>query len=713
MRAITIKFSAAVLLLAAFSSQALTLGRMRGAALVGQGLDIAVQVQMDPEDTPASLCFEADVFHADTRQDPRRVQVTVETAPASQLVNVRVVSSAPVDEPVVTVYLRAGCTQKTSRRYVLLADIATEQAAPVAVRALPVPMINMPSEPAPAEAATVSVAAPAGGSAAAGPPERAATVATARRPVAPRKARPATKAPAPAARVRKAAPPKIAVPPTASSRQPKENLSAPGSAGQPRLKLDPQEVLSERVATLESSAAEAPSGLAAREALEAQRLQSLENSVKTLLALAAKNEASLLEVRTQLQRAESERYRNPLVVGLIALLLACLAGIAFLLSRRDESRRRRSGNWWGGSPSVPPTAVPAETAPAFGRPSGFTPVSAPSPLATPDSLRDIREQTQRAGPRSVPAPITQVDVNLVEMSESSFDSLMQSGASHSAIRKPLSAEPAGYPLALGRRKAINSEELFDIRQQADFFVSLGQTDQAVRILENRISESGESSPLAYLDLLKIFHSLGLKADFRQVREDFNLLFNARVSEFDNFNDEGSDLQEYPDVLGRVTEEWGTPSIFATIEAGLFRDQDSSQRKRLDLAAFRDLLLLHAIAQWAASASDSLPGPLVSGVAAETAGRYSGSPSYTDTQSTGRSGAADEAYPGAPFPKIDGVSELDIDLSDLVVIPPPEPGVPRFSAETDAPLAAIQGADNNLMDFDLGGVEFEHPPSARR
>ena len=325
MRAITIKFSAAVLLLAAFSSQALTLGRMRGAALVGQGLDIAVQVQMDPEDTPASLCFEADVFHADTRQDPRRVQVTVETAPASQLVNVRVVSSAPVDEPVVTVYLRAGCTQKTSRRYVLLADIATEQAAPVAVRALPVPMINMPSEPAPAEAATVSVAAPAGGSAAAGPPERAATVATARRPVAPRKARPATKAPAPAARVRKAAPPKIAVPPTASSTQPKENLSAPGSAGQPRLKLDPQEVLSERVATLESSAAEAPSGLAAREALEAQRLQSLENSVKNLLALAAKNEASLLEVRTQLQRAESERYRNPLVVGLIALLLACLA----------------------------------------------------------------------------------------------------------------------------------------------------------------------------------------------------------------------------------------------------------------------------------------------------------------------------------------------------------------------------------------------------
>ena len=36
-----------VLLLAALESQALTLGRLRGAAIIGQGLDVSVQVQTD------------------------------------------------------------------------------------------------------------------------------------------------------------------------------------------------------------------------------------------------------------------------------------------------------------------------------------------------------------------------------------------------------------------------------------------------------------------------------------------------------------------------------------------------------------------------------------------------------------------------------------------------------------------------------------------
>ena len=58
-----------LVLLVAVNSQALTLGRLRGVALVGQALDVAVQVQMDADETPASLCFEADVFHADTRQE--------------------------------------------------------------------------------------------------------------------------------------------------------------------------------------------------------------------------------------------------------------------------------------------------------------------------------------------------------------------------------------------------------------------------------------------------------------------------------------------------------------------------------------------------------------------------------------------------------------------------------------------------------------------
>ncbi len=87
------------------SSAALTLGRVRGAAILGQPLDISIQVQLDADEAASSLCVEADVFHADTRQDSGRVRVSVEAAQQAQAANVRIYSSGQVDEPMVTVYL--------------------------------------------------------------------------------------------------------------------------------------------------------------------------------------------------------------------------------------------------------------------------------------------------------------------------------------------------------------------------------------------------------------------------------------------------------------------------------------------------------------------------------------------------------------------------------------------------------------------------------
>ena len=670
MPATKFKLLGVVLLFAVFNSQALTLGRMRGAALVGQGLDVTIQVQADGDEAPSSQCFEADVFHADTRQEPSRVQVIVEPAQTARNFNLRVVSSAAVDEPVVTVYLRSLCAQKTSRRYVMLADVVSDQLPSSAPRVAQVPLLVpaagaafAPSVAAPDSALTASAANLSG----AGPAKAARTGASA----ASRRARPAAAAkPAPAAASRKAALPKPAparhTAPAAPSPAPDEKLQAGRSAGQSRLKLDPLEVLSERVATLESSTASAPAEIAAR---DAQRLQSLENSVKSLLTVATRNEASLTDMKARLQQAESERYRNPQVYGLLLLLLLCLASIGFLLTRRGRQASAGSGNWWSGSATVLPTIGASETSPATARSSGFSPMSAPSPLVAPGEHVQMPQQTQQIAPRSVQAPVTQVDVSLVEMSESTFDRLMQSGATHSAVRKPRPAEP----LSPGIRKSINSEELFDIRQQAEFFVSLGQTDQAVRILENRISESGESSPLAYLDLLKIFHSLGLRADFRQVREDFNLLFNAKVPEFSNFNHEGKSLDDYPDVLSEITASWGTPAVFTVIEMCLFRDQWKSHNEIFDLAAFRELLLLHAVAQSVASPTDSAFGVPIPGNGFPSAPVPAG---YGDTRQ-GVSARLPQVGPASgPLPLLDGVPEVDIDLSDLhISLPVAEAPVP--------------------------------------
>lgn len=679
-----------VLLLAALDSQALTLGRMRGVALIGQSLDVSVQVQTDPEESASALCFEAEVFHADTRQDPARVQVILEPTQSPQTVNVRIQSSAAVDEPVVTVYLRAGCIQKTTRRYVMLADVLSEPVAQPLARAQQLPLVVPETAPVTTSAATpaVGAATPTGGGAATNAAAAAANPS----------AKPAAVAEAP----RKPAPAKTAAP-TAAGAGAAEKLVAGRAAGQARLKLDPLEVLSERVATLESSTA--PARKAAREARDTQSLQSLEASVKNLLAVATRNESNLAELRLRVERAESDRYANPLVYALAGLLLVALAGIAFLLARRGGSSAGGS-NWWSGAHASQNTAgagpLPASHA---ARRSGFSPMSSPAPLSRPDSLPAAEPalyQTQRSGPPSKPAPVTQVDVSLVELSESTFDRLMQSGTTHSAVRKSRPTEPGG-PGAEPASRLINSEVLFDVRQQAEFFVSLGQTDQAVRILENRIGESGESSPLAYLDLLKIFHSLGLKADFRQVREDFNLLFNARVPEFAAFTNEGRDLESYPEIVAGLVAVWGKPEILPSVEAHLFRDQWTSDRELLDLAAFRDLLLLHAVAQSAALLPDQLLVP-----AASTLARSpfpSASKPVVQTAASQITLLAARSGNGLALPELPSLGEVDIDLSDLGFELPLSDQLPTI-ASAPVPLQAAKTIPGNLIDFDLPPLPLE-------
>ena len=683
------------LLVAAMESQALTLGRLRGAALIGQSLDVSVQIQTDADESASSLCLEAEVFHADARQDPSRVQLSIEPASAGQTSNVRIRSTNTIDEPVVTVYLRAGCNQKTTRRYVMLADVITDQApaapapAPQVPLVAPVPTPPAPARPEPAATTGSGTAARSGSEGTAGTASTATNRATGTTP-----AKAPVKRAAPAAPRKAAAPaPKVATPaPGTASTPAAEKLAAGRNAGQSRLKLDPLEILSERVASLETTTANAPAEQAARETRDAQRLQALENSVKNLLAVATRNEASMADLRVRLQQAESDRYSNPLVWALGGLLLLCLAGIAYLLGRRNTGASGSGGgNWWSGGAQEADADAARAAEGAGARRSGFAPMSSPSPLTGPDSLmgtESTHQQTQRAGPPSKAAPITQVDVSLVEMSESTFDRLMQSGTTHSAVRKPRPAEAAAAPVpSEPGRRLINSDDLFDIRQQAEFFVSLGQTDQAVRILENRISESGESSPLAYLDLMKIFHSLGLKADFRQVREDFNQLFNVRVPEFSGFDNEGRDLEDYPDVLETLTAVWGKPEILANIEAMLFRDQWNGQREPVDLAAFRDLLMLHAVAY----ATPGMPDVL------QEAAERSIPRSPFSPASKFMPQALAPTSANAPLPELDVAGDVDLDLDLDLDLSEPALTVPVAGASAALADPVDPG---NLIDFDL-------------
>lgn len=360
-------------------AQALGLGRMQGTALIGRPLDVSVQIQTDPGEDSAALCLDAEVFHADARQDQRLVRITLDAVAAGQIANARIVSATPIDEPIVTVLLRAGCTQKTARRYVLLADPPAEVPAPVVPLVSPVAQVG-PVASAPVVPSSNATVTP---SATATPVSYVTSAALNGQPLPPSSPA-ATVAPRPAAPndLAAALPPVSAVKPASVVAEPKPvaapvtpptppQVTAPVAglparavppAG-PRLTLSPAvpgAELADKPIAVAPTPALAPASAAMvvsaapvaadAGAVAAQKIQTLERDMKAALALAARLETSLTDMNNRLQQAESQRWPSGLMYGLVVMVFACLLAVGWLWNRLRRLQADH-GDWWNHSVS--------------------------------------------------------------------------------------------------------------------------------------------------------------------------------------------------------------------------------------------------------------------------------------------------------------------------------------------------------------------------
>lgn len=547
---------AALLVHLTFSAHAFTLGNLRGAAVLGRPLDVTVQVQAGPDEVLSSTCVAADVFYAEARQSAVKVTV-VPTAGAATGGAVRVQTTAAIDEPVITVEVRANCGSSTLRRYVLLADFpalaAIAAQAPVAnaLEAPPVLVLPAPASSAPsvAQASVRPLRTKI---------DRPLTATTAQRQV---KAKPLKTA-------------ALAVAQEQTQAQALAHKAAARAAARPVLKLDPLDILSDRMDALDSLMLFAPTEDALR---YSRQISALEGDVKTLRALAASNDAKLSDLTAKLQQAQASQMPGWLVYALLALVLACLAAVAWLWQQRKRrAQPEAEPSWWHSPEDGPATELLARLVP-----------TAPAPMPAPAAQPKPMASAAGAAPTPVKAafvPLSEVDIDL--------DHVMQ----QVPMSEAFGVSPAGNSFDVNGIRHIQVEPILDIRQQADFFVSLGQTDRALLILKKQIAESVEPNPLVYLDLLTLYHAQGMKTEFRECRDTFHQLFNGVIPDFPDFNQEGNDLEAYPEVLTALVARWPRIEALAYLSACIFYDANWQARGIFDLAAFRDLLLLHALAE---------------------------------------------------------------------------------------------------------------------
>jgi len=596
-------FSLALMVGPASTAHAFTLGDLRGSVIVGRALDLSVTVQAGPDEEVSTSCFSAEVFHADTLQPKARVTVSPQPSKSTPTFKVRIQSPALVDEPVVTVQLHSTCAASFTRRYVVLADfpvVVMPSAQPVA--SLPVVSAVAPAPSAPAPAVTVAppVAVPVAG--------LTDVTGVAKTPVA-APAVPVTKALAKPKHwvVRKK--PRVAVHKAAGkSAVPTPPVAQPEPA-KPALKLEALNLPAGQVDGLANAAAALPS---AESVLQAKQLETLQEEIQVLKNLTAKNNAALAQMQAQLQKAQSERVSLQLFYVVLALLLACVAALLWLLWQRwrdqpsldtgasiltemasSSNAQTDTSDYAGQGKRVSPgeksaqswwqaETIPAAAAPAANLVSGAAPVPPARPVTAPvipATLQDLNHAF--------------TNTRLQDVGESSFAAI-----AHEEVDLDLDIDMSSWAGLGDAVKSADSsaESVLDIRQQAEFFVSLGQTERAVFVLKKQIAQSGQSNPSVYLDLLSLFHSLGYKTDFREYRDAFNRHFNCVIPDFPAYQLEGRDLIAYTDELTRLSQIWSHKEVIAYLKACIYRSEQASAQPSFELAAFRDLLLLLSIAE---------------------------------------------------------------------------------------------------------------------
>lgn len=628
------------MLCSAISSPALTLGRARGAVLLGQPLKLSVSVQAESTEDAATACFEADVFYGDAKQEASRITVRNGLSAGSQTGTVEVTATARVDEPVVTVYLRAGCEHKTTRRYVLLADLASETApAPQEARE-PAPRVTL------APVAPLSTPMPSA--------QDGSAMAVVEKPLKPARKATAVRAPQSTTEA-----------PAAATAPPKQMPAPAPAARRARLKLAPIDLSVERDPTLKLSSEmvvgegedlqKRAEAVALWRALNASpqdilnadnRRQSMEADLKGLQAVTTKNRQALQELTSRLERAESERYLNPVVYGLLAFLLVCVAGVVYAWVRLRQAGSSAAPWWSDDAASAGSGWADGQHTLSPGRPT--------EPIATTPA------EAAEPPPAHAPVALASVDIDL-HLDEPARVSLQPLAAPESP--KPA---PAQASIAAGRAsghadfahsmnaslRALNTQEMLDVRQQAEFFMTLGQNEEAIHLLQDSISHSDDSNPLVYLDLLRVLHTLGRKAEYDHYRAEFNTLFSGRVPPYAEFNQVLEGLEAYPDICQHISALWPSQEAVDYIEQCLVRAPGDDQANAFELEAFRDLLMLHGVALRMVAGSDSKLQPF-SAARASTPADTNPSPSaYLAT------GALD-----VPEPQEAMGTAVDLDLSE--------------------------------------------------
>jgi pilus assembly protein FimV len=170
---------------------------------------------------------------------------------------------------------------------------------------------------------------------------------------------------------------------------------------------------------------------------------------------------------------------------------------------------------------------------------------------------------------------------------------------------PIAAPGDRDPFADDRENAqlapvqMSVDELLDLEQQVDFFLVLGQDNDAIDALMAVVGGAGCASPIPYLKLLDIYRMQGDQLAFERLGGRFARRFGVAPPNWNLDGLQPRSIEQYPAALEDLSHHWASaPRALAWLEAAIF--QSGEMGKVFDLQAYDDLIFLYLVARDLAS-----------------------------------------------------------------------------------------------------------------
>ncbi len=147
-----------------------------------------------------------------------------------------------------------------------------------------------------------------------------------------------------------------------------------------------------------------------------------------------------------------------------------------------------------------------------------------------------------------------------------------------------------------RGTSVKVEEISDVTQEAEFWISMNDPRRAIEILEPQERIDEPDSPVPWLFLLDLYRTVEDVEKYNALRDRFIVHFNANIPEYeaDLASLPQRQLEDFEHLVARICSLWMSHEIIPYLESLLVDDREG-KRTGFDLPVYRDILMLLGIA----------------------------------------------------------------------------------------------------------------------